>query len=276
MRQPVGTGNTHGFVEILKIERGKTMKLKKKILIPVIALAVILIAVLVYLFSIGAFKSKIQKFEDDPIMQHPENLTHAWEYYENEFQGTRDEDRARKVILNVLEETIECGHVVFRLITHTPDYLDDFVNFLQQFQKDDPLYDRANAALTAYQGMLDLSEALTDPFDIYASPSAYYGKTVTLIGEIGSNDVRRRMLHIDVGDFRYLEVSYEYAGVISTVMKEDPPEKGADEWLRVEGGYIVAKGVVKQYTDSTNAFLATTRISELGDCNWEAISNYID
>lgn len=252
------------------------MRGKKKVIIPavIVVFVVVVALVLIYLFQTGAFKTKLQKLEEKSNAYSHIDLT--WDYYEDEIQGTRYEDQGREVMLNALEDTLKDGYTIYRLIKYRPDYLAAFVDFLKEIQTDDSLYEQANATLTAYQGMLDLSEALTDPFDIYATPSAYYGETVTLIGEIESNDVRRRMLHIDVGNLRYLEVSYEYAGVISALLNEDSPEKSADEWLHVEGGYIVAIGEVKQYTDSTNAFLATTRISELGDCNWEAISNYIN
>lgn len=243
------------------------MKGKKKIIIPAVVVVLVVLLVLIYLFQTGAFKTKLQKFEEQSnIISIPD----TWEYYEDEIQGTRYEDQGRKIMLNALEEVEERNEFGV-LITQYADYLDDFVKFLQQFQEDDPLYDRANAAHTTYQGMLDLSSHLTDPFDIYANKeSVQSGKSVTLVGWIESNDVQRRMLSIDLGNYQHFEINYSRVGLLSDFFHE----KSLDEWLDFEGGYIVAIGQVKRYNNSMGTYLEALRISELSDCDWETISGY--
>lgn len=175
-----------------------------------------------------------------------ESASSVWDYYEENIRGTWRESSGRRVLTDKLEGFLADGTELNYLLVYDPQLLANYLDLLEGLEQND----RSDRLRACYRGLEATSRQLTPTADIHAAPEDYYGSFVTSASYIQSCDPERRTFRLG-----NLEVYYG---------------RLADEglWQETVSGFVLVTGVVRQYSNSENAYISASSIQHLTDVDW--------
>lgn len=214
---------------------------------PVLILAIVAVLILGGALAVRFFRSSRAPKTHIQQLELCESASSVWAYYEENIQGTWRESSGRRVLTDKLEGFLQDGTELNYLLVYDPQLLANYLDFLEGLEQNE----RSDSLRAAYQGLEAMSRKLTSTADIYAAPADYYGSFVISASYIQSSDPERRTFRLG-----NLEVYY---GRLAD----------AGLWQEIGSGFVLVTGVVRQYSNSENAYISASSIQHLTEVDWQ-------
>lgn len=199
------------------------------------------VKVLVYVFVAILVVVGLQFFQNgniifqsnhDRIKQHlySENMNEVVEIFNKKYAGTEDEKEAIEILKTFVESRI------------TSLNFSEFDNVIKSLDSEDPQLKMLSDGLQKIQLKVGIN-------NIYADPQSYIGKEVLIVGDVTSNDLKRKVLRVESNDKNAsVECSYEFVQRLGLVNID---------WVNYSawGGPGIVYGHVRKYNNSDDAYI---------------------